>query len=46
MGMPAVGVPYANADQANHSPNENFRLDCFMDGIKTSAQVLFDLGTA
>jgi len=46
LSIPSVGVPYANADQANHSPDENLRLDCFINGIKTSAQVLYDLGRA
>ncbi len=38
--IPSVGVPYGNADQTNHSPNENFRLDCFYRGIHVSAEVM------
>jgi len=44
LGLPSVGVPYANADEANHAPNENMRLDCFFQGIHASAQVIHELG--
>lgn len=44
LGVPSVIVPYANADEANHSPNENLRLDCFYKGIHASAQVIHELG--
>lgn len=41
---PSVIVPYANADEANHSPNENIDLCCFYEGIKTSMLMLKHLG--
>jgi acetylornithine deacetylase/succinyl-diaminopimelate desuccinylase-like protein len=39
LGVDHIGVPYANADENNHSPNENISLERFNDGIHTSAQV-------
>jgi len=44
LGVPAFGVPYANADEANHAPNENLELDRFIKGIKTGAAMLMSLG--
>jgi acetylornithine deacetylase/succinyl-diaminopimelate desuccinylase-like protein len=44
LGVPAFGVPYANPDEANHSPNENLEVDRFIDGIKTGAALLYHLG--
>ena len=38
--IPTVSVPYANPDESNHGPNENFDLDLFIKGIKTTAYVL------
>ena len=26
LGLPAFGVPYANADESNHAPNENLEI--------------------
>lgn len=40
LGIPAFVVPYANADEANHAPNENLKLDCFINGIRTGAALL------
>ena len=40
LGLPVFIIPYANADQANHAPNENLRIDCFLNGIKTGAALL------
>ena len=37
-------IPYANADEANHAPNENLSVVRFIDGIKTGAAVLNELG--
>jgi acetylornithine deacetylase/succinyl-diaminopimelate desuccinylase-like protein len=37
-------VPYANADESNHAPNENLELDRFIMGIKTGAAMLTQLG--
>ena len=45
LGVPALVVPYANADDANHAPNENLELDRFIQGIKTGAAILWFLGT-
>ncbi len=44
LGLPAYGTPYANADEANHAPNENFELDLFHRGIRTGAALLAELG--
>lgn len=39
LGLPLVKVPYANADEANHAPNENLELRRFYGGIKIAASV-------
>jgi acetylornithine deacetylase/succinyl-diaminopimelate desuccinylase-like protein len=44
LGIPAFGVPYANADEANHAPNENLEIERFYKGIKTGAAMLTYLG--
>ena len=44
LGIPAFGVPYANADEANHAPNENLEVERFFMGIKTGAAMLEHLG--
>jgi acetylornithine deacetylase/succinyl-diaminopimelate desuccinylase-like protein len=44
LGVPAFGVPYANADEANHAPNENIEVERFFGGIKTGAAMLAYLG--
>jgi len=44
LGIPAFGVPYANADESNHAPNENLELDRFINGIKTGAAMISELG--
>jgi acetylornithine deacetylase/succinyl-diaminopimelate desuccinylase-like protein len=44
LGVPAFVVPYANADEANHAPNENLEVERFFMGIKTGAAVLVHLG--
>jgi acetylornithine deacetylase/succinyl-diaminopimelate desuccinylase-like protein len=44
LGTHAFVVPYANADEANHAPNENLKLDCFVNGIRTGAALLSRLG--
>ena len=44
LGIPAFGVPYANADEANHAPNENLEVERFYMGIKTGAAMLAYLG--
>ena len=44
--VPVLIVPYANHDQGNHSPNEHLDVDCFENGIRTSARVIESLGDA
>jgi acetylornithine deacetylase/succinyl-diaminopimelate desuccinylase-like protein len=44
LGVPAFTVPYANADEANHAPNENIELRRFILGIKTGVAMLSYLG--
>jgi acetylornithine deacetylase/succinyl-diaminopimelate desuccinylase-like protein len=44
LGIPAFGVPYANADESIHAPNENMELERFYMGIKTGAAMLAYLG--
>lgn len=44
LGLPSFGTPYANADQANHAPNENVKIDCFLNGVRTGAALLDELG--
>ena len=44
LGTHAFVVPYANADEANHAPNENLKLECFLNGIRTGAALLSRLG--
>lgn len=44
LGLPAFVMPYANADEANHAPNENLEIDLFITGIRTGAALLDRLG--
>lgn len=44
LGIPAFGTPYANADEANHAPNENLEVERFFKGIKSGAAMLTCLG--
>jgi acetylornithine deacetylase/succinyl-diaminopimelate desuccinylase-like protein len=39
LGLPLINVPYANADEANHAPNENMEIARFYGGIKIAASV-------
>jgi acetylornithine deacetylase/succinyl-diaminopimelate desuccinylase-like protein len=43
LGMPAIHVPYGAPEQANHSPNENYRLERLWQGVATSAALLAEL---
>jgi acetylornithine deacetylase/succinyl-diaminopimelate desuccinylase-like protein len=45
LGKPAFVIPYANADEANHAPNENLEIVRFIDGIRTGAAMLENLGS-
>ena len=40
LGIPAFVVPYANADERNHAPNENIIIECFINGIRTGAALV------
>jgi len=42
LGVPALGIPYANEDSRNHAPNENFSLDLLKKSIHASAQIMYD----
>ncbi len=44
LGIPDFTVPYANADEANHAPNENIEVQRFFLGIRTGAAMLASLG--
>ena len=44
LGLPSFLVPYGAPEQANHSPNENFRLERLWQGIETSINLLGLLG--
>lgn len=41
---PTLVVPYANADEANHAPNENLELERFFAGIRSGAAILCEIG--
>jgi acetylornithine deacetylase/succinyl-diaminopimelate desuccinylase-like protein len=42
--VPTLIVPYANANNRQHSPNEHLKLDHLFQGVRTTAQLLTDLG--
>ena len=44
LGAPSFVTPYANADEANHAPDENLEIDRFFKGIRTGAALLAALG--
>lgn len=46
LGVAHIGVPYANADENNHGPNENLSLERYYDGIHVSAEVFRALAEA
>ena len=43
LGVPSIGVPFANADEANHAPNENLELDRFLTAPQVAAALLAGL---
>jgi len=45
LGLHTFMVPYANADESNHAPNENMEVERIIKGIKTGAAMLAYLGT-
>ena len=44
LGLHTFVIPYANADEDNHAPNENMELWRIKMGIKTGASILLHLG--
>lgn len=44
LGLPTIVVPYANANNRQHSPNEHLRLDHLFQGVLTTSHLLHDLG--
>src|SRR5699024_904466 len=40
---PSIVVPYANSDEANHSPNENLVVENFFNGITCLCYVIAEL---
>jgi acetylornithine deacetylase/succinyl-diaminopimelate desuccinylase-like protein len=40
LGVPSIVVPYANADEANHSPNENIGVANFISGIRCTSYLI------
>jgi acetylornithine deacetylase/succinyl-diaminopimelate desuccinylase-like protein len=43
LNIPILSVPYGNADENNHAPNENLAIDCFRNGIRTTAALFFQV---
>jgi len=46
LGIPSFLVPYGAPEQANHAPNESYRLERLWQGITTTATLLALLGEA
>jgi acetylornithine deacetylase/succinyl-diaminopimelate desuccinylase-like protein len=46
LGLPSFLVPYANADERNHAPNENIDVARFFNGIRTAASLFAYLANA
>lgn len=46
LGLPSFVVPYANADERNHAPNENLEVSRFHAGVRTAAALFAELATA
>ncbi|WP_209439524.1 M20/M25/M40 family metallo-hydrolase [Kitasatospora phosalacinea] len=46
LACPCYGVPLANADEANHAPDENFDLDRFRRGIVAAASIQLALAAS
>ncbi|WP_254533860.1 M20/M25/M40 family metallo-hydrolase [Natrinema gelatinilyticum] len=44
--IPCLVVPYANADENNHAPDENIELSCFRAGARTTVSMLEELSKA
>lgn len=46
LNIPCLVVPYANADENNHAPNENIALSCFRAGARTTVELLTEFADA
>jgi acetylornithine deacetylase/succinyl-diaminopimelate desuccinylase-like protein len=46
LGVPSVWVPYAPHDEANHAPNESTTVEGFINGVRSTAAALFEIGAA
>lgn len=44
LGLHTFVIPYANADESNHAPNENMEVWRIKNGIKLSSSILLHLG--
>ncbi|CAD2074926.1 N-formyl-4-amino-5-aminomethyl-2-methylpyrimidinedeformylase [Jeotgalicoccus aerolatus] len=44
LNTPSIIMPYANFDQHNHSPNENLKVENFLNGIKCTCNLVKELG--
>ncbi|MCB0013466.1 MAG: hypothetical protein KDE34_16250, partial [Anaerolineales bacterium] len=44
LGLHTFVIPFANADESNHAPNENMEVWRIKMGIKTGASLLHHLG--
>lgn len=44
LNTPSIIMPYANFDQRNHSPNENLKVENFLNGIKCTCNLIKELG--
>jgi acetylornithine deacetylase/succinyl-diaminopimelate desuccinylase-like protein len=42
--LPTIVVPYANANNRQHSPNEHLCLDHLYQGVLTTDHLLHELG--
>jgi acetylornithine deacetylase/succinyl-diaminopimelate desuccinylase-like protein len=40
LGLPSFLVPYGAPEQANHSPNESYRIERLYQGIETSIHLI------
>ena len=43
LGIPSLTVPYGNADEMNHAPNENMSIACMHAGVRTTAAIACEL---
>ncbi len=46
LGVPSLGVPFANADESNHAPNENIELHRYLQAPQIAATLLAELAAA